>query len=76
MARYRLKKLLLLLACLVAVIQISSEGAWGQKTEVVPQIGHSALIQSAALSRDGALAISGSVDQTAKLWDVRTGVLI
>ncbi|MBK8977479.1 MAG: protein kinase [Planctomycetes bacterium] len=36
-------------------------------------IGHSAAVTDAAFSADGARAITGSLDDTARIWDVRTG---
>ncbi len=41
--------------------------------EVVPQMGHSFPVTSVAFSPDGRFALSGSWDQTLKLWDVATG---
>ena len=35
--------------------------------------GHTALIYHLAFSPDGKLAITGSQDQTARLWEVATG---
>ena len=35
--------------------------------------GHSAAITSAAFSPDGSRAVTGSQDNTAKLWDAATG---
>src|SRR2546421_141840 len=35
--------------------------------------GHSNVIRSVAFSPDGRRAVSGSWDQTARLWDVQTG---
>ena len=38
--------------------------------------GHSYLVWSVALSKDGARVLSGSFDSTLKLWDAATGALI
>jgi WD40 repeat protein/tRNA A-37 threonylcarbamoyl transferase component Bud32 len=35
--------------------------------------GHTDVVRSAALSRDGRLALSGGADKVLRLWDVRTG---
>ncbi len=40
---------------------------------VVPQTGHSSIVKSVAFSPDGRTALSGSNDNTLKLWDVATG---
>ena len=41
--------------------------------EVVPQIGHTGAVHSVAFSPDGRLALSGSLDNSLKLWEVATG---
>jgi WD40 repeat protein len=40
---------------------------------VVPQTGHASIVKSVAMSPDGRTALSGSNDNTLKLWDVATG---
>jgi WD40 repeat protein len=44
--------------------------------EVRKFIGHSDEVSSVAFSPDGKLALSGSRDQTVKLWDVATGKML
>jgi WD40 repeat protein/uncharacterized caspase-like protein len=58
-------------------------GAGGQaraqdraKVEVVPQIAHSASINSVAFSHNGARLLSGSLDGSLMLWDTASGLLI
>jgi WD40 repeat protein len=46
------------------------------KIEIVPTLGHLASIYSVAFSSDGARVLSGSLDNTMKLWDAATGALI
>ncbi|MDR1901373.1 MAG: WD40 repeat domain-containing protein [Treponema sp.] len=41
--------------------------------KVVPQLGHSAAVLSIALSPDGSRIVSGSEDETIKLWDAQEG---
>ena len=44
--------------------------------EIVPALTHSSEVNWSAVSKDGALALTGASDSTVKLWDVRTGRLI
>lgn len=58
-----------------AFATIASEtGAY--PTEVVPIIRHANELTAVAFSPDGTLVITGSSDDTAKLWDVATGRLV
>ncbi len=41
--------------------------------EIRKFIGHDQQVNCVALSRDGALALSGSTDRTMRLWDAKTG---
>ncbi len=43
------------------------------RIEIVPQLGHSSVVRSVAFSPDGKTALSGSGDNTARLWDLATG---
>jgi len=45
----------------------------GKEYTIVPRAGHSSEIHSVAFSPDGRLALTGSEDNTAKMWDVATG---
>ncbi len=44
-----------------------------KKPEVFVQLGHSSSVISVAFSPDGKLALSGSEDNTLKLWEVASG---
>jgi WD40 repeat protein len=57
--------LISLLATLVA--------APGQSLRLVPETGHSSLVNSAAFSPDGKTLASGNDDKTIKLWNVASG---
>jgi WD40 repeat protein len=46
------------------------------KVDIVPPLPHSNWIASVTFSSDGTRALSGSGDQTLKLWDAATGKLI
>ena len=46
---------------------------FGFEVEVIVQQGHTAYVRSVAISPDGKFALSGSVDNTLKLWDISTG---
>jgi WD40 repeat protein len=45
----------------------------GKEYTIVPRAGHSSEIHSVAFSPDGRLALTGSEDNTAKMWDVPAG---
>src|SRR4051812_13847886 len=63
-----------LLSVLLLLLQVA--GASGQKIEIVPSISHSRVITSVAVSPDGQGALTGSYDETVKLWDVSSGQLL
>ncbi len=45
----------------------------GSGAKVVTQLGHAGRVTSVALSPDGRLALSGSTDNTLKVWDAASG---
>ena len=59
---------------MMACISLPGSTAFsGEKPEVFVQMGHSMAIQASAVSPDGRCALSGSFDNTLKLWDVASG---
>jgi hypothetical protein len=67
-----------LLAALLALLtQVPHASAQDRpKIEVVPIISHTQPVYSVAFSPDGARVLSGSGDNTMKLWDAATGGLL
>jgi WD40 repeat protein len=53
-------------------LQQASKGDYGRRLFA----GHTSDVNGLAFSPDGRIALSGSLDQMAKLWDVQTGQLL
>jgi WD40 repeat protein/serine/threonine protein kinase/DNA-binding XRE family transcriptional regulator len=53
-------------------LQQASKGDYGRRLFT----GHTSAVTGLAFSPDGRLALSGSTDQTARLWDVQSGQLL
>jgi WD40 repeat protein len=71
------RQLLSLPYWLLAVAGTCALAGENSSIDVVPNIPHNFGVQTAAISSDGARIFSvGLVDNTAKLWDVRTGHLL
>jgi hypothetical protein len=69
------------LAAVLVLAAICGAGAQASaqdraKVEVVPTIAHTGEVKSVAFSPDGARVLSGSLDNTVRLWDAATGALL
>jgi WD40 repeat protein len=64
---------LLLAFLLFSLVPCTAQAQRNPSVQIVPKFGHAASVTSVAFSRDGIRALSGSYDQTLKLWDVATG---
>jgi len=56
--------------------QIQSSESANDGVQVVLQKGHSDMINAVALSQNGRMVLTGSEDETARLWDVSSGQMI
>jgi WD40 repeat protein len=71
-AKYRvLTQLCLLACCHLPLHQLS-----GQEPKLILPIGHSNIVNTAVFSPDGKKLVTTSWDQTAKIWDAQTGLLL
>ena len=57
----------------VKITEKHTAGFSNVKPEIIVQLGHTNKINTVATSPDGRLALSGSADNTLKLWDLNTG---
>mgnify|MGYP001045938509 CR=1 FL=1 len=69
---YRFYSQLVTITLLVLIFTSAS----AQKPEVYFNVGHNSYVSTASFSPNGELLLTGSADNTAKLWDVATGKLI
>ncbi|MGD9229948.1 MAG: caspase family protein [Desulfobacterales bacterium] len=58
---------------LIFVFFVSSNSAVADTSQVFVQLGHSKDVTSVAFSPDGTMVVSGSQDNTVKVWDVTSG---
>src|SRR5262249_17595938 len=56
--------------------QVQSTDVSNAGVQVVLQKGHSDMIHTVVVSRDGRMVLTGSEDETARLWDVSSGQMI
>ncbi|MBL7798627.1 MAG: caspase family protein [Saprospiraceae bacterium] len=72
------KTLVFCWAFLTGYVQIQQISAQGDSIQprLVPPAGHTGAVTSACFSPDGQLVLTGSSDGTAKLWDMRTGLVL
>lgn len=52
---------------------LNRPGEWQQPACLMTLIGHTEVVTSVAFSGDGSTVVSGSDDQTIKVWDAKTG---
>lgn len=77
--RFKFSRAALQLMLLVPIPFLAFGSAAAQdklKVEVVAQVGHSREVASVAFSPDGRTVLSGSWDNTLKLWDVARGKVL
>jgi WD40 repeat protein len=65
-----------LLSILVVLSAAGTPARDRPEVEIVPNLSHSSVVTGVAFSPDGILALSGSYDNTLKLWEVTTGKLL
>jgi len=58
---------------IIAILLLNGLAFADEKPEIFVQLGHSSSVNSVAFSPDGRYALSGSFDNTLKLWEVSTG---
>jgi WD40 repeat protein len=56
--------------------QIQSTESESDGVQVLLQKGHSSMIQAVVVSRNGRMVMTGSEDETARLWDVGSGQVV
>src|SRR5438132_4010712 len=56
-----------------ALLTLANALCWAQKPELIVQTGHTHWVRSVAFSPDGKILASGSIDNTVKLWELKTG---
>ncbi len=66
----------ILLFVLVFFPVLATSRANETSLRIVPQVGHTERVHSASFSPDGKLIVTGSWDNSAKVWDVLTGKLL
>ena len=62
-----------ILVAVFAVLIISNTATADEKPEIFVQLGHSGSVNAVTFSSDGRYIVSGSDDNTVKLWEVSTG---
>ncbi|MDX2511637.1 MAG: caspase family protein [Desulfobacterales bacterium] len=62
-----------MLATIFAALVIANTAMANEKPEIFAQLGHSGFVNSVAFSPDGKYVLSGSSDNTVKLWEVSSG---
>jgi len=68
-----MKKSLKLFIILCSLLIVHYSLLFAQKPELVLPMGHTEAVNSVCFSPDGKYALSGSSDNTIKLWEVNTG---
>ncbi len=67
----------LILLLVVVFLQVFATAQANETSlRIVPQVGHNERVNSASFSPDGKLIVTGSLDESAKVWDVLTGKLL